>query len=136
MDACKATLGNVLSVPEQLYGAAFLQLSHQELGVTLEFTARDALWQWRQDGAPAVRVGVADAWMSSRQREVASSGAVAMQYDWWAPETGGNGSAPALLRTCSSTASQPCHKCGTDAWWASVQDIHHNIHGHITRIQR
>lgn len=72
-------------LPEQLFGDSLLCLSHEETGVSLSFTALDALQAWRADDRKPVRVEVADEWMRSRERDVQASGAVSLDYDWWAP---------------------------------------------------
>ncbi|EIE23570.1 TIP41-domain-containing protein [Coccomyxa subellipsoidea C-169] len=82
LDAYKAELDNAKNVPEQLFGDSFLRLSHTDSGVCLEFTALDALHTWRKDDRPPVRVGAAEDWLKSRQKDVEASGAVSFEYDW------------------------------------------------------
>lgn len=84
LDSYKAQLENAKNVPEQLFGDSFLRLSHAASGVCLEFTALDALQAWRKDDRPPVRVGAAEDWLKSRQKDVEASGAVSFEYDWCA----------------------------------------------------
>jgi len=77
-------LDNAKNVPEQLFGESFLRLSHAASGVSLEFTALNALKAWRKDDRPPVRVGAAEDWLKSRQKDVEASGAVSFEYDWCA----------------------------------------------------
>ena len=43
--------------------------------------------QWKQDALPPTRVEKADGWLESRRADVESSGAVALDYDWWRRST-------------------------------------------------
>ena len=70
------------NLPEQLFGDSMLRLSHLESGMTLAFTAQDALKAWTADDRPPVRVDMADEWMKSRERDVQASGAITLDYDW------------------------------------------------------
>lgn len=43
MDVLRKELGNVLTLPEQLYGSNYLVLRHEASGVAICFNAKDAL---------------------------------------------------------------------------------------------
>ncbi len=81
MDRIRHNL-NAPSLPEQLFGDSLLRLSHLESGITLGFTAQDALKAWKADERPPVRVEMADEWLKSRERDVQASGAITLDYDW------------------------------------------------------
>ena len=44
------------NLPEQLFGGSLLRLTHCASGLTLEFSAADALRQWQEDDEPPVQV--------------------------------------------------------------------------------
>ena len=81
MDALKEKL-KAPNLPEQLFGDSLLRLSHEETGVSLSFSAQDALQAWVAEDRQPVRVDVAEEWMKSRERDVRLSGAVSLDYDW------------------------------------------------------
>ena len=81
MDALKEKL-RAPNLPEQLFGDSILRLSHEETGVSLAFTAQDALQAWIAEDRQPVRVDVAEEWMKSRERDVQLSGAVSLDYEW------------------------------------------------------
>lgn len=72
------------NLPEQLFGDSILRLSHEDTGVSLSFTAQDALQAWVAEDRQPVRVDAAEEWMKSRERDVQLSGAISLDYDWWA----------------------------------------------------
>lgn len=75
-------LGGVLTLPEILFGNSSLQLRHNASGVTLNFTALEALQQWKQDNLPPLKVAVAKEWQAARQQEIEKQQAVVLDYDW------------------------------------------------------
>ena len=81
MDAVRERL-KAPNLPEQLFGDSLLRLSHEDTGVSLSFSAQDALQAWVAEDRQPVRVDVAEEWMRSRERDVQLSGAVSMDYDW------------------------------------------------------
>jgi type 2A phosphatase activator TIP41 len=75
-------LGGVLTLPEILFGNSSLQLRHDASGVTLRFTAFEALQQWKADDLPPLKVPVAKQWQASRQQEIEQQQALVLDYDW------------------------------------------------------
>lgn len=75
-------LGGVLTLPEILFGNSSLQLRHEASGVTLTFTAFQALQQWKADNLPPLKVAVAKEWQAARQQEIEKQQAVVLNYDW------------------------------------------------------
>lgn len=94
LDAYKERLGSARSIPEQCFGGSHLCLAHGPSGVRLAFTALDALQAWRDDDRPPVQVGAAQDWLRSRQKDVESSGAVTLEYDWSVAPASLSASAP------------------------------------------
>lgn len=82
LDIYREQLDNAKNVPEQLHGDSYLRLTHVQSGLCLEFTALDALQAWRSEDRPPLRLGVAEQWLKSRQKDVQTSGAVRYDYDW------------------------------------------------------
>ncbi|KAK9836974.1 hypothetical protein WJX81_003867 [Elliptochloris bilobata] len=82
LDGLRQELQHTLSVPEQLFGNSYLRLTHEASGVTVDFSALDALRQWKADALPPTRVEKAQGWLHARRADVESSGAVALDYDW------------------------------------------------------
>ena len=84
LDTYKERIGSAKSIPEQCFGGSHLRLTHAPSGVCLAFTALDALQAWWADDRPPVQVGAAQDWLRSRQKDVETSGAVTLEYDWCA----------------------------------------------------
>jgi type 2A phosphatase activator TIP41 len=82
VEAAARDLGGVLTVPEILFGNSRLELSHAASGVTLSFTALDALAAWRREGLPSLKVVVAQQWQAARREEIQRQQAVVLEYDW------------------------------------------------------
>lgn len=75
-------LGGVKSTPEQLFADSFLELRHEHTGTVLRFTALEALRAWDKAKLPAVKVLLAQDWLSAREKDVAAHKPVAFDYDW------------------------------------------------------
>lgn len=75
-------LGGVLTLPEILFGKSSLQITHNTSGVTLTFTAFEALQQWKADNLPPLKVAVAKEWQAARQQEIEKQQAMVLDYDW------------------------------------------------------
>jgi type 2A phosphatase activator TIP41 len=72
----------VLTLPEILFGKSSLQITHNASGVTLTFTAFEALQQWKADNLPPLKVAVAKEWQAARQQEIEKQQAMVLDYDW------------------------------------------------------
>ena len=84
MDGYKAEVGGAASLPEQLFGDSYLQLSHADSGYVLRFDAVGALRQSLSDETPPVRVSHSRKWIQEREADVSSVGAQTLDYDWCA----------------------------------------------------
>jgi type 2A phosphatase activator TIP41 len=75
-------LGGVLTLPEILFGNSSLQLKHEASGLTLTFSAFEALQQWKADSLPPLKVALAKEWQAARQQEIEQQQATVLDYDW------------------------------------------------------
>lgn len=75
-------LGGVLTLPEITFGNSTLQIRHEASGVVLQFTALDALKQWKKDDLPPLKVNVAQQWQAARAQEIQKQQAIVLEYDW------------------------------------------------------
>jgi type 2A phosphatase activator TIP41 len=82
VEAYAAALGGVLTLPEILFGNSALVLRHEASGVTLAFSALDALRQWVADDLPPLKVAVAQEWQAARAQEIEAQQALVLDYDW------------------------------------------------------
>lgn len=82
IDAYRAKLNNVLSLPEQLFGHSRVTLTHAPTGLVIDFNAFDALHGWQEEGLPPLQVKVASSWQQARQQEIAMQNAVKLEWDW------------------------------------------------------
>ena len=82
-DRFRDEIGGAKNTPEQLFADSSLVLRHDHTGTTISFTAKAALQAWQAARVPAVKVLSAQAWMSTREKDVAAHQAVTFDYDWW-----------------------------------------------------
>lgn len=75
-------LGNVLTVPEMLFGDSSVDLTHEASGWSISFNALDALRGWRAENLPSLKVKVAQAWQEARREEISRQEALVLEYDW------------------------------------------------------
>jgi type 2A phosphatase activator TIP41 len=109
VEAATRRLGNVLTVPEILFGNSRLELSHVASGVTLSFDALDALTAWRREDLPPLKVTLAQQWQAARREEIERQQAVVLEYDWTytTPYQG-----TLALAGGSGGGGMPPHHCG------------------------
>ena len=95
-------LGNVLTLPEILFGDNVLTLTHEASGTVFSFKALDALLGWQAEKLPPLKVSLAAQWQASRIYEIQTQQAVLLEYDWTytTPYQG-------TMTSSSSTSSRP-----------------------------
>lgn len=82
IDAFRATLGGVVSLPEIVFGNSCVTLTHEASGATVSFTALDALRGWVDEGLPPLQVADAAQWQRARESDIKQHRAHMLQYDW------------------------------------------------------
>ncbi|KAG1667373.1 hypothetical protein FOA52_001433 [Chlamydomonas sp. UWO 241] len=70
------------ALPEMTFDRSSVVLVHEASGVSISFSARDALRAWRAEDLPPLQVASAQAWRSSRLNEIEQQQAVQQAYDW------------------------------------------------------
>lgn len=96
MDGIRDQL-SVMSLPEQLFGDNYLQLTSQLHGLQLSFSAFPALAAWHQEALPPVQVAAAQQWSQSREQDIQAHQPLRFNYDWCASLPAGFSS----LLTCN-----------------------------------
>ena len=81
MDGIRDQL-SVMSLPEQLFGDNYLQLTSQLHNLQLSFSSFPALAAWHQEALPPVQVAAAQQWSQSREQDIQAHKPLRFNYDW------------------------------------------------------